>query len=60
MRYTTYGSPDHGGYGYETPPQFLFKPHPVEMMPTRATTEPYVDPNNPMTQLLLLWESLLV
>jgi hypothetical protein len=51
MWYTTYDPPDHGGYGYETPSQFLFRPQPIEMTHARVTPEPYVDPKNLMTQL---------
>jgi hypothetical protein len=51
MCYTTYDPPDHSGYGYETLPQFPFRPQPVDMMPTQATAEPCVDPNNLVTQL---------
>jgi hypothetical protein len=46
MCYTTYGPLDHGGYGYEPPPPFPFRPQSVEMVPTRATTKPCADPNN--------------
>jgi hypothetical protein len=51
MCYATYNPPDHGGYGYETPPKFHFRTQPVEMMPAQATTETCVDPNNLTTQL---------
>jgi hypothetical protein len=36
---------------YETPPQFPFRPQPVEITLARVTAEPYVDPNNCTTQL---------
>jgi hypothetical protein len=51
MRYNTYVQLEHGGYGYETPLQFPFRPQPVEMTPTRATVEPCADPNNLTSQL---------
>jgi hypothetical protein len=51
MRYATHGPPDHGGYSYETPPQFLIRPQLIEMMPARATSEPCADPSNLITQL---------
>jgi hypothetical protein len=50
MWYATYGPLDHGGYGYETPSQFPFRPQLVEMASARATTEPCADPNNLTTQ----------
>jgi hypothetical protein len=47
----TYGQPEAGGFGYETLPQFPFRPQPIEVTPTRATTEPGIDPNNLTNQL---------
>jgi hypothetical protein len=41
MWFPTYGPRDHDSHGYETPPQFPFRPQPVEMTPARAMTEPY-------------------
>jgi hypothetical protein len=43
--------PEADGFGYETPPQFPFRPHPIDMTPTRAMVEPGVDPNNLTNQL---------
>jgi hypothetical protein len=51
IQYNTYGQSEHGGFGYETPPQFPFRPQQVEMMLARAITEPCADPNNLTTQL---------
>jgi hypothetical protein len=51
MWYNTYDPLDHGSFGYETPPQFPFRPQPIEMMPAQATGEPCADSNNLMTQL---------
>jgi hypothetical protein len=33
------------------PPQFPFRPQPIDMTPPRATAEPRVDPNNLTNQL---------
>jgi hypothetical protein len=41
-----YSQPKTGGFGYKTPPQFSFRPQPIDMMPARATAELGVDPNN--------------
>jgi hypothetical protein len=49
--YNAYDPPEHGGFGYETPPQFPFRSQPIDMMPARATTEPGADLNNLATQL---------
>jgi hypothetical protein len=35
----------------ETPPQFPFRPQPIDMTPTRATAEPCMDHNNLTNQL---------
>jgi hypothetical protein len=45
-RSNAYDHLEAGGFGYETPPQFLFRPQSIHMMPARATAEPGVDPNN--------------
>jgi hypothetical protein len=45
-RFNTYSQSKAGGFDYETPPQFPFRPQPIDMTPTRATAEPGVDPNN--------------
>jgi hypothetical protein len=37
--FNAYGHPEAGGFGYETPWQFPFRPQPIDMMPARATTE---------------------
>jgi hypothetical protein len=50
-RYATYSPPDHGGYGYETPPQFPFRLQPIDMTPAWALAKPCADPNNLTTQL---------
>jgi hypothetical protein len=50
-RFNAYGPPEAGGFGYETPPQFPFKPQPVDMTPARATTEFGADPNNLTNEL---------
>jgi hypothetical protein len=49
--FNAYGQPEAGGFGYETPPQFPFRPQPVDLMPARATAEPSADPNNLTNQL---------
>jgi hypothetical protein len=51
MRYNTYGQLENNDFGYRTPPQFPFRPQPIDMMPARATTEPCADPNNLINQL---------
>jgi hypothetical protein len=50
-RFNAYGQPEAGGFGYETPSQFPFRPHPVDMMPDRAIAENDADPNNLTNQL---------
>jgi hypothetical protein len=50
-RFNAYGQPKTGGFGYETLPQFPFRPHSVDVTSSRATTEPSVDPNNLTNQL---------
>jgi hypothetical protein len=50
-RHSTLGEPKFGGFGYVTPLQFPFRPHPIDMTPARATTEPGADPNNLTNQL---------
>jgi hypothetical protein len=49
--FNDYGQSKSGGFGYETPPQFPFKPQPIDMTPARATTEPDTDLNNLTNQL---------
>jgi hypothetical protein len=36
--FNTYSQPKAGGFGYETPLQFPFRPQLVDMTPGRATT----------------------
>jgi hypothetical protein len=31
MRFNAYGQPEIDGFGYETPPQFPFRPQPIDM-----------------------------
>jgi hypothetical protein len=50
-RFNAYGQPKAGDIGYETPPQFPFRPQPIDMTPIRAIAEPGVDPNNLTNQL---------
>jgi hypothetical protein len=50
-RFNVYHQSEAGSFGYETPPQFPFRPQPVDMMPGRATAEPGGDPNNLTNQL---------
>jgi hypothetical protein len=50
-RFNAYGQPKAGSLGYETPLQFSFRPQPIDMMLSRATAEPGVDPNNLTNQL---------
>jgi hypothetical protein len=49
--FNAYAQPEASGFGYETPPQFPFRPQLVDMMPTRAIAEPGADPNNLTNQL---------
>jgi hypothetical protein len=49
--FNNYDQPEADGFGYETPPQFPFRPHPIDMTPARAMVEPGVDPNNLTNQL---------
>jgi hypothetical protein len=46
IRYNTYGQSEYDGFGYETPPQFPFRPQPIDMTPAQTTTESCADPNN--------------
>jgi hypothetical protein len=50
-RFNAYGQPKADGFGYETPPQFSFRPRPVSMTPARTTVEPGADPKNITNQL---------
>jgi hypothetical protein len=49
--FNTYDQRKAGGFGYETPPQFPFRPQLIDMTPARATTEPGADPNKLTNQL---------
>jgi hypothetical protein len=51
MKYNIYDQSKNGGFGYETLPQFSFRPQPIDMMPARATAEPCADPINLTNQL---------
>jgi hypothetical protein len=44
--FSAYGQLEAGDFGFQTPPQFPFRPQPVDMMPAQATAEPSTDPNN--------------
>jgi hypothetical protein len=50
-RFNAYGQAKADGFGSETPPQFPFRPQPVDMTPARVTAEPGADPNNLTNQL---------
>jgi hypothetical protein len=50
-RFNAYDQPKISSFGYETPPQFSFRPQPVDMTPARAMAELCVDPNNLTNQL---------
>jgi hypothetical protein len=50
-RFNTDGLVEADDSGYETPPQFPFRPQPFDMTLARATTEPGADPNNLTNQL---------
>jgi hypothetical protein len=50
-RFNTYSQPEADGFGYESPSQFSFRPHPIGMMLSRATAELGMDPNNLTNQL---------
>jgi hypothetical protein len=51
LRFNAYDQSKADGFGYETPPQFLFRPQLIEVMPDRATAEPGADSNNLTNQL---------
>jgi hypothetical protein len=53
-QFNAYGQPEADSFGYETPPQFSFRSEPIDMTPTRATTEPCADPNNLTNQLTMI------
>jgi hypothetical protein len=45
-RFNTYGQPEDDGFGFETLPQFPFRPQLIDMTPPQAMVEPGMDPNN--------------
>jgi hypothetical protein len=49
--FNTYGQPEADDFGFETPPQFPFRPQLVDMTPARATAKPDTNPNNFTNQL---------
>jgi hypothetical protein len=51
MRYNVYCQPENDSFGNETPPQFPFRPQPIDMTPARATAKSCEDPNNLTNQL---------
>jgi hypothetical protein len=53
-RFNAYGQSKAGSFGYETPPQFPFRPQPVDMTLGRAIAEPGTDPNNLTNQLAII------
>jgi hypothetical protein len=46
LQFNTCSQPEADNFGYETLPQFHFRPQPIDMTPARATTELGADPNN--------------
>jgi hypothetical protein len=50
-RYNAYGQPEAGGFGYETPLQFPFRPQRIDMTTAQATVEPDTDSNNLTNQM---------
>jgi hypothetical protein len=57
MRHNTLDQSEFYSFDYETSTQFPFRPQPIDMMSTRATTEPGANPNNVTNQLALFWEN---
>jgi hypothetical protein len=49
--FNAYGQPEADSFGYETPPQFPFRPQPIDMTSARAMAKPGADPNNLTIQL---------
>jgi hypothetical protein len=49
--FSTYSQPEANGFGFETSPQFSFRPQPINMMPPRGLAEPGMNPNNLTNQL---------
>jgi hypothetical protein len=52
--FSAYDQPKAGGFGYETPPQFTFRPQPVDIMLGQATAKPGANPNNLTNQLAII------
>jgi hypothetical protein len=50
-RYIADSQSETVGFGYKTPPQFPFRPQPIDITLDRAMTEPCADPNNLTNQL---------
>jgi hypothetical protein len=53
-RFNAYGQPKAGGFVYETPLQFPFKPQLIDMTSAQATTESGADLNNLTNQLVVI------
>jgi hypothetical protein len=53
-RFKAYSQLKAGRFGYETSPQFSFRPQPIDMTPARATVKPCADPNNLTNQLVTI------
>jgi hypothetical protein len=49
--FSAYGQLKADDFGYETPSQFPFRSQSIDMMPTRAMTEPCGDSNNLTNQM---------
>jgi hypothetical protein len=52
--FSAYGQPKASSFGYETPPQFPFRPQLIDMTPPRVTAKPGADPNNLTNQLAII------
>jgi hypothetical protein len=53
-RFNAYGQPKADDFGYQTPHQFSFRPHLIDMTLNRATAEPDAYPNNLTNQLVTI------
>jgi hypothetical protein len=49
--FNAYSQPEAGGFGYETSPQFPFRPQPIDMTSVQATAKPGANLNNQTNQL---------
>jgi hypothetical protein len=49
--FNAYDQSEADDFGYKTPPQFPFRPQPIDMKSSQATAKPGVDPNNLTNQL---------